>query len=159
MQIVNGVKKTKLSILTDGRSDLNPKTACRRRKSEKKPCLLCRSTDHVLKDCPKNKDKHNIEVEEILLQLWGYLTPCSKMLGRQRLEMDLRLLLALYVILVGHLSSQCDQTKNGIYPNGGCCRVCGENTHLAKNCPSKNKKLQANNEANLKETEITRSKY
>jgi hypothetical protein len=52
------------------------------------------------------------------------------------------------------LSSQCDQNKNGIYPNGGCCRVCGENTHLAKNCPSKNKKLQANNKATPKKRKL-----
>ena len=32
--------------------------------------------------------------------------------------------------------------------------MCGENTHLAKNCPSKNKKLQANNEATSKKRKL-----
>lgn len=35
----------------------------------------------------------------------------------------------------GHLSSMCPHNVDkGIYPNGGCCKLCGEVTHLAKNC-------------------------
>ena len=35
----------------------------------------------------------------------------------------------------GHLASQCPQNKaKGIYPNGGCCKLCGDNTHLSRNC-------------------------
>lgn len=35
----------------------------------------------------------------------------------------------------GHLASSCPQNKNkGIYPNGGSCKLCGDTSHLAKNC-------------------------
>jgi len=35
----------------------------------------------------------------------------------------------------GHLASSCPQNKaKGIYPNGGCCKLCGETSHLARNC-------------------------
>ncbi|KAH7339809.1 hypothetical protein B0J17DRAFT_656853 [Rhizoctonia solani] len=31
----------------------------------------------------------------------------------------------------------CKQKEcwSGIYPNGGCCKMCGQTDHLAKNCP------------------------
>ena|SRR5882762_5883788 len=35
----------------------------------------------------------------------------------------------------GHLVSSCPRNKaRGIYPNGGSCKLCGDATHLAKNC-------------------------
>jgi zinc finger CCHC domain-containing protein 9 len=35
----------------------------------------------------------------------------------------------------GHLASGCPQNAaRGIYPNGGGCKLCGKNTHLAKDC-------------------------
>lgn len=35
----------------------------------------------------------------------------------------------------GHLASACPQNKDrGVYPNGGCCKLCGETSHLAKDC-------------------------
>ena len=35
----------------------------------------------------------------------------------------------------GHLASSCPQNKDkGVYPNGGCCKLCGETSHLAKDC-------------------------
>jgi len=37
----------------------------------------------------------------------------------------------------GHLSRNYPQNTHGIYPKGGCCKICGGVTHLAKNCPDK----------------------
>ena len=35
----------------------------------------------------------------------------------------------------GHLASACPKNAGrGIYPNGGCCKLCGQTDHLAKNC-------------------------
>ncbi|KAJ7449874.1 hypothetical protein FB451DRAFT_741840 [Mycena latifolia] len=35
----------------------------------------------------------------------------------------------------GHLASACPQNKaKGVYPNGGCCKLCGDTSHLAKDC-------------------------
>lgn len=34
----------------------------------------------------------------------------------------------------GHLSSECPKNENGLYPNGGGCKFCGSNKHLARNC-------------------------
>ncbi|KAL7282108.1 hypothetical protein ACG7TL_003577 [Trametes sanguinea] len=31
----------------------------------------------------------------------------------------------------------------GIYPNGGCCKLCKETTHLAKDCPLRKKEVTA----------------
>jgi len=43
----------------------------------------------------------------------------------------------------GHLAGQCPHNKDrGIYPNGGACKLCGDNTHLAKDCALRNTDTQ-----------------
>ena len=34
----------------------------------------------------------------------------------------------------GHVASACPENANGLYPDGGGCRFCGSNQHLARNC-------------------------
>ena len=123
------------------------------KEERKKPCLLCRSTDHVLKDCPKNKDKQNKRFKRFCYNC-GDTSHRAAKCRKAKIGNGFTFATCFICNSVGHLSRQCDQNKNGIYPNGGCCRVCGENTHLAKNCPSKNKKLQANNEATSKKRKL-----
>ncbi|KAJ6889494.1 hypothetical protein NC652_030300 [Populus alba x Populus x berolinensis] len=45
--------------------------------------------------------------------------------------------IALFVKNLGHLSWDCPKNTRGIYPKGGCCKVCGGVTHLARDCPDK----------------------
>ena len=36
---------------------------------------------------------------------------------------------------IGHLAGSCpNNQEKGVYPNGGCCKLCGQTTHLAKDC-------------------------
>lgn len=40
----------------------------------------------------------------------------------------------------GHLASACPQNKGkGVYPHGGCCKICGDTSHLAKDCELRKK--------------------
>ncbi|KIO19548.1 hypothetical protein M407DRAFT_146756 [Tulasnella calospora MUT 4182] len=34
----------------------------------------------------------------------------------------------------GHIAAACARNPNGVYPNGGCCRLCGQKDHLVKDC-------------------------
>ncbi|OUS47455.1 hypothetical protein BE221DRAFT_56059, partial [Ostreococcus tauri] len=37
----------------------------------------------------------------------------------------------------GHLSRSCGKNANGVYINGGCCKICRAKDHLVKDCPHK----------------------
>lgn len=39
-------------------------------------------------------------------------------------------------MLQGHIARQCPDNPKGLYPNGGCCKLCGDVTHLRKDCPT-----------------------
>ena len=44
----------------------------------------------------------------------------------------------------GHLASACPQNKaKGVYPNGGCCKICGDTSHLAKDCGLRRQGMQS----------------
>jgi zinc finger CCHC domain-containing protein 9 len=35
----------------------------------------------------------------------------------------------------GHITSNCPTNSRGVYPSGGCCKICRSVEHLAKDCP------------------------
>ncbi|CAO1617855.1 unnamed protein product [Parajaminaea phylloscopi] len=50
----------------------------------------------------------------------------------------------------GHLSSKCPQNASrGVYPNGGCCKLCQSVEHLAKDCPLRSSSATAATNATI----------
>ena len=37
----------------------------------------------------------------------------------------------------GHISKDCPENANGLYPKGGCCHICLQKTHLVRDCPER----------------------
>jgi hypothetical protein len=56
---------------------------------------------------------------------------------------------------MGHLASSCSQNAHGIYVNGGCCRNCGSQSHLATACPEKKKNKREKDHDKIKGLEET----
>ena len=87
-----------------------------------KICYKCGSIDHPLKSCPK-------------------LTFAEKNSGgKNRMDyfkIELPFATCFICNRKGHLSSQCEQNKNGIYVKGGSCKECGGKDHLFLNCPKR----------------------
>ena len=134
-------KWSKLDGINDGPDDNNEdgQEGIKKKEEPAKPCLKCRSTDHVLKDCPHNKDKNNKRFKRFCYNCGDNSHRAAKC-RKPKIGNGFTFATCFICKKVGHLSSQCDQNDKGIYPNGGACRICGENSHLAKNCPAKNKK-------------------
>ena len=72
-------------------------------------CYNCGSADHPLRECskPRNKD--------------GSLPYASCFICKGS----------------GHISRDCPENPNGLYPKGGCCHICLQKTHLVRDCPER----------------------
>lgn len=68
-------------------------------------CFKCGSTEHTHFECKVNKGN-----------TYGY---AKCFICREQ----------------GHIAVQCPDNPKGVYPHGGCCKVCGAVTHLKKDCP------------------------
>ena len=72
-------------------------------------CFNCGSKDHTLKTCPKPREgKGQLKFASCFI--------CKK---------------------IGHISRDCPENPNGLYPNGGCCHICLLKTHLVRDCPER----------------------
>ncbi|CAM9503709.1 unnamed protein product, partial [Choristocarpus tenellus] len=75
-------------------------------------CFNCGSKDHALRVCPTKKKQD------------GSLPHASCFVCGGK----------------GHISAQCKQNANGIYPKGGSCKECGSKHHLWSQCSHREQK-------------------
>ncbi|KAJ7632684.1 hypothetical protein FB45DRAFT_791855, partial [Roridomyces roridus] len=92
-------------------------------------CFACRSKGHSARDCPK----------AVVSQCCYRCGSAKHTLARCKKPTDPSNPLPFASCFVcntkGHLASACPQNKaKGVYPNGGCCKLCGDTSHLAKDC-------------------------
>ncbi|PWN22433.1 hypothetical protein BCV69DRAFT_281427 [Microstroma glucosiphilum] len=122
-------------------------------------CFACRAMGHAAKDCPQalNSSTTALEGEEQSSEqpqkgatstltgkeTVGICFRCGStqhILARCRrpapqVGSDLPFATCFVCQEKGHLSSKCPRNaSHGVYPNGGCCKLCSSVEHLAKDC-------------------------
>ncbi|KAL0821934.1 hypothetical protein ABMA28_005326 [Loxostege sticticalis] len=99
-------------------------------------CYNCRKGGHNLSDCPELKSKiPGVDAPE------GVCFKCGSTEHKQfecKVQKDKEFKFATCFICKepGHIARQCPDNPKGLYPNGGCCKLCGDVTHLRKDCPT-----------------------
>ncbi|CAK1587127.1 unnamed protein product [Parnassius mnemosyne] len=99
-------------------------------------CYNCRKGGHNLSDCPDLKSKiPGVDGAD------GLCFKCGSTEHRQfecKVQRDKEFRFATCFICkeAGHIARQCPDNPKGLYPNGGCCKLCGDVTHLKKDCPT-----------------------
>lgn len=113
-------------------------------------CLHCKRKGHLFKDCPMAAQAPvQDEVKESVNTL---VAPMNKQICyncgsnghalrtcKAPRHPDGKLPFASCFICkgTGHISKDCKENPNGLYPKGGGCLICESKYHFAKDCPEK----------------------
>ncbi|KGG51437.1 zinc finger CCHC domain-containing protein 9 [Mitosporidium daphniae] len=111
------------------------------------PHLDDRSRGHMLEECKNNPSaskgkslkKHNAVVCYRCGSTEHSLKSCNQEIKVSQSNSSENLPFAECFVCgeKGHLSGKCPKNPNGLYPNGGGCRFCGDNRHYVKDCPNR----------------------
>lgn len=102
-------------------------------RNQGKVCFNCREEGHRAQDCPQTRTEGGKPTKQICYR-------CGKSdhsLKQCRLHPSKGLPFAQCFVCKekGHITSNCPTNGNGIYPEGGSCKICRSVEHLAKDCP------------------------
>ncbi|CAG9564548.1 unnamed protein product [Danaus chrysippus] len=146
------LEELKKSMIQKGipKSEVQRTMKLERRRAEKalarvkrEVCYNCRKGGHNLSDCPDLKS-HIPGVDSAE----GVCFKCGSTEHRQfecKVQKDKEFRFATCFICKepGHIARQCPDNPKGLYPNGGSCKLCGDVTHLRKDCPTMNEKKES----------------
>lgn len=123
-------------------------------KSKHIVCLGCRESGHLLKYCPlANQPNQPHQKAQIICFNCGATDHPLRACPHERSANGELPFASCFICKgKGHISKDCPQNTNGLYPHGGCCHICLEKSHLVKDCPKKQLDVQ---EAKEKASEIT----
>ncbi|EGT31924.1 hypothetical protein CAEBREN_06592 [Caenorhabditis brenneri] len=93
-------------------------------------CFHCREPGHRLADCPKRNSSHSDGVCFKCGSMEHSIHECKK-----KGVKGFPFATCFVCKQVGHISRDCHQNLNGVYPDGGACNVCGAVGHLKRDCP------------------------
>ncbi|CAB3404136.1 unnamed protein product [Caenorhabditis bovis] len=99
-------------------------------KSSRSACFHCREPGHLVSECPK---KSSSDGDGICFKCGS--TEHSIYSCKKKNIKGFPFSTCFVCKQMGHLSRDCHQNLNGVYPNGGSCNVCGSIAHLKRNCP------------------------
>ncbi|ORY87865.1 hypothetical protein BCR37DRAFT_331204, partial [Protomyces lactucae-debilis] len=109
-------------------------------------CFACRKEGHRIQDCPettasgavlpsgaKGSGKDGKSVPQSICYRCG---KSDHALKQCRLHPSKGLPFARCFVCQeqGHITSNCPTNSRGVYPSGGCCKICRSVEHLAKDC-------------------------
>ncbi|GJE92796.1 hypothetical protein PsYK624_089530 [Phanerochaete sordida] len=150
-----GKKKLKAKRAADARKAASEQRRLKRiqERHAQTTCFACRETGHAARDCPKALEggDENGARAPLGRSVVGICYRCGSKrhsLARCKAAVDPANPLPFASCFVcsgrGHLAGACPQNAGrGVYPNGGCCKLCGETTHLAKHCGMRKQEVGA----------------
>ncbi|KAF2320367.1 hypothetical protein GH714_027304 [Hevea brasiliensis] len=94
-------------------------------------CFICKAKDHIAKLCPQKAEWEKNKICLLCRQRGHSLKRCP---NKKDETVDKKL--CYNCGETGHSLSKCPQPLQ----DGGCCKICGGVTHLAKHCPDKGKR-------------------
>ncbi|KAJ7685248.1 hypothetical protein DFH06DRAFT_36213 [Mycena polygramma] len=99
-------------------------------------CFACRLKGHSARDCPSSQCNGKSNGAVGICYSCGSIKHTLARCKKPANPLDPLPFASCFVCSgKGHLASACSQNKaKGIYPNGGCCKLCGDTSHLAKDC-------------------------
>lgn len=105
-----------------------------------KVCFNCRREGHRAQDCPESTTTTTTITSDGKKPARQICYRCGKSdhsLKQCRLHPSKGLPFAECFVCKerGHITSNCPTNGNGIYPDGGSCKICRSVEHLAKDCP------------------------
>lgn len=138
------LRKLRKEMISKGipRSEVQVALKLERRKAEKalarekkNVCFNCRKSGHVLSECPNLNENSQQEMTGTGI--------CFKCGSTEHTHFECKVIktdnynyaTCFICKQQGHISRQCPDNQKGLYPKGGACKVCGDVTHLKKDCP------------------------
>lgn len=124
-----------IAVKKNKRSE-NRKLKRQRRKTDSMVCFHCRMPGHGMADCPKML-RDNEQGVGICFKCGSTEHNSRTCTAKVTSGEEFAFAKCFVCGEEGHLSKTCPDNPRGLYPSGGCCKLCSSVDHFQKDCPER----------------------